>query len=156
MSVLLGCWVVGACVILIWRSLQVWEGPPPPGARQESTEDHLEYIRISPALLGEWAVRDEHLIVMDVRPRAGEGEDFDSIPGSLQIPPEHLRSFLCYLPAETRLVLYDEAAATRLDQGAESMLLRTGIQAVYILEESNGALHACASRKSGPIELLHG
>jgi hypothetical protein len=93
---------------------------------------------------------------MDVRPRAGEGEDFDSIPGSLQIPPEHLRSFLCYLPAETRLVLYDEAAATRLDQGAESMLLRTGIQAVYILEESNGALHACASRKSGPIELLHG
>jgi rhodanese-related sulfurtransferase len=150
MAVFLSCWVLGICVILIWCSVHVSEGPPPPGARQESTKDHLEYVPISPALLGEWVVRDEHLIIMDVRPRARAGADFDSIPGSLRIPPEHLRGYFCYLPPDTTLVLYGKAAATRLDSGAESILLMTGIQAVYVLEESTGAWHACFSRNGGP------
>ena len=149
MSVLISCWVLGTCVILIWCSLHVWEAPPPPGARQESTKDRLEYVPISPALLREWALRDEHLIIMDVRPRTRAGTDFDSLPGSLRIPPEHLRSYFCYLPPSTRLVLYDKAAAPRLDSGAESILLMTGILAVFVLEQSTGAWHGCVSRKGG-------
>jgi hypothetical protein len=61
MSVLLGCWVLGICVVLIWCSLRVSEGEGTSWGQQESTKGHLEYI--------------------------------------------------------TRLVLYDKAAATRLDSG---------------------------------------
>jgi rhodanese-related sulfurtransferase len=149
MSVLLSCWVLGIFLILIWCSLQHPEEPRPSSARQESTKDHLEYIPISPALLREWAVQDEHLMIMDLRPRTQAGADFDSIPGSLRIPPGHLRSYFCYLPPNTRLVLHDKAAATRLDSGAESILLMTGIQAVYVLEESTGAWNECVSGKGG-------
>jgi hypothetical protein len=46
----------------------------------------------------------------------------------------------------TGLVLYDKAAATRLDSGAESILLMTGIQAIYVREESPGAWDTCVSR----------
>jgi rhodanese-related sulfurtransferase len=154
MSVLLSCWVLGACVILIWCSLQVREAPPPPGAQQESTKDRLEYIPISLALLGEWAVRDEHLIIIDLRPCTQAGADFDSIPGSLRIPPGHLRSYFPYLPPNTRLVLHDKAAPTRLDSGAESILLMTGIRAVYVLEESMGSWHERATGKRGSLEFL--
>jgi hypothetical protein len=143
MSVLLSCWVLGVCVILIWCSLKVCEGPPPSGACQESKEGRLEYIPISSAFLGEWAVRDEHLIIFDMRPRERAGEDLDSIPGSLRIPPEHLTSYFCYLPPNTRLVLYDGRAGACLDSGAESSLMMAGIQAVYILEEFTGPWHAC-------------
>jgi hypothetical protein len=65
------------------------------------------------------------------------GEDLDCIPGSLRIPPMHLRSYFSLLPRNTRLVLCDGAYAL-LDTGAESILLTTGIEAVYILEESAG------------------
>jgi hypothetical protein len=138
-TVLLSCWGLGTCVILIWCSLQVSEGQGPSGAWQERTKGHLEYIPISSALLRDWVVRDEHLMVMDLRPRMQVGTDFDSIPSSLRIPRGQLRGYFCYLPPNTRLVLYDKAAATRLDSGAESILLMTGIQAVYVLEESTGA-----------------
>jgi hypothetical protein len=149
MSVLLSCWVLGIFLILIWCSLQHPEEPRPSSARRDSSKDQLEYIPISPALLGGWAVRDEHPMIMDVRPRTRAGADFDSVPGSLRIPPGHLRSYFSYLPPNTRLVLRDKAAATRLDSGAESILLMTRIQAVYLLEESTGARHARVSRKGG-------
>jgi hypothetical protein len=90
MSVLLGCWVLGICVVLIWCSLRVSQEEGTSWARQESTKGHLEYI--------------------------------------------------------TRLVLYDKAAATGLDSGAESILLMTGIQAIYVREESPGAWDTCVSR----------
>jgi rhodanese-related sulfurtransferase len=155
MAVFLSCWVLGIMVILIWCSLQVPEGRPPSSARQNSSEDQLEYIPISPELLAGWAVRDEHLMIVDLRPNTHAGADFDSIPGSLRIPPNHLRSYFCYLPPNTRLVLYDKSAVTRLDSSAESVLLMTGIRAVYVLEGGIGPWHACAARKRGTIELLH-
>jgi rhodanese-related sulfurtransferase len=154
MSVFLSCWVVGIFLILIWCSLQHPEEPHPPSARQDSPKDQLEYIPISPELLGVWAIRDEHLMIIDLRPNTHAGADFDSIPGSLRIPPSHLRSYFCYLPPNTRLVLYDKSAVTRLDSRAESALLMTGIQTVYVLEGGIGSWHACAARKRGTIELL--
>ena len=93
-------------------------------------------------------------MIMDVRPPAPAGADFDSIPGSLRISPGQLRSLLCYLPPNTKLVLYDKAAATHVDAGAEGVLLMTGIHAVYVVEESTGAWQTCVSRKSRQIELL--
>jgi len=144
MAVLLSCWVLAVCVILIWCSLQAWEAPPPPGARRVTTKDRLAYIPISPALLGEWARSDEHLIIIDSRPQMMTGEDPDSIPDSLRIPPTHLRSYFSFLPRNTRLVLCDSAYAL-LDSAAESVLLTTGIEAVYIIEESAGAQRECVS-----------
>jgi len=154
MSVFLSCWVLGILVILIWCSLKVPEGRPPSSARQGSPEDRLEYIPISPELLGGWAVRDEHLMIIELCPNTHAGADFDSIPGSLRIPPSRLRSYFCYLPPNTRLVLYDKSAVTRLDSSTESVLLMTGIQAVYVLEEGIGPWHAYAARKRGAMELL--
>ena len=154
MSVFLICCFLGIFLILIWCSLQHPEEPRPSLARQESTKDHLEYIPISPALLREWAVRDEHLMIMDLRPRAQAGADLDSFPGSLRITPGHLRSYFSYLPPKTRLVLYDKAATTRLDSGAENVLLITGIHAVYVLEESMGAWYAGVTGKRGSLEFL--
>ena len=154
MSVFLICFLLGIFLILIWCSLQHPEEPHPSSARQESPIDHLEYIPISPALLEEWVVRDEHLMIMDLRPGTHSGADFESIPCSLRIPPGHLRSYFCYLPPNTRLVLYDKSAVCRLDSSAESVLLMTGIRAVYVLEGGIGPWHACAARKRGTIELL--
>jgi rhodanese-related sulfurtransferase len=142
MSVLLGCWVLATSAILIWCSLKVSEGQPTSRAWRESTRGHLEHIPISPALLEEWARRDEHLIIMDLRSQMKTGEDLDCIPGSLRIPPTHLRSYFSFLPRNTRLVLCDRAYAL-LDTGAESLLLKMGIDAVYILEESAGARREC-------------
>ena len=154
MSVFLSCWVLGILVILIWCSLKVPEGRPSSSARQDSPEDQLQYIPISPELLGGWAVRDEHLMIIDLRPNTHAGAYFDSIPGSLRIPPSHLRSYFCYLPPNTKLVLYDKSAVTRLDSSAESVLLMTGIQAVYVLEGGIGHWHAYAARKRRAMELL--
>ena len=154
MSVLLSCWVLGILVILVWCSLQVPEGRPPSSACQDSPKDQLEYIPISPEFLGGWAARDEHLMIIDLRSNTHAGADFDSIPGSLRIPPSHLRSYFFYLPPNTRLVLYDKSVVTRLDSSAESVLLMAGIQAVYVLEGGIGLWHACAARKRGAMELL--
>jgi hypothetical protein len=154
MSVFLICFLLGIFLILIWCSLQHPEEPHPSSARQESPIDHLEYIPISPALLEEWVVRDEHLMIMDLRPGTHSGADFESIPCSLRIPPGHLRSYFCYLPPKTRLVLYDKAAVTHLDSRAESILLMTGIQTIYVLGESIGASDTCLTRKRGPTESL--
>jgi rhodanese-related sulfurtransferase len=114
----------------------------------------LEYIPISPELLEGWAIRDEHLIVIDLSPKTHADADFEGIPGSLRIPPAQLRRYFWYLPPNTRLVLYDIFAVTRLDSRAENVLLMTGIQAVYVLEGGIGPRHACAARKRGAIELL--
>jgi rhodanese-related sulfurtransferase len=144
MSVLLSCWLLATCAILIWCSLKVSEGQATSGAWRERTAGHLEYIPISQALLAEWALRDEQLMIIDLRPHMQAGEGFESIPGSLQIPPMHLSAYLSYLPPNTRLLLCDGAAA-RLDTGAESFLLKIGIEAVYILEESTGTWQACVN-----------
>ena len=154
MSVVLSCWVLGIWVILIWCSLRASQRPHRSSAQQESPKDRLEYIPISPALLGEWSVGGEHLIIIDLRPSTDAGADFDSIPGSLRIPPEQLRSYFCYMPPDTRLVLYDKVPVTRLDPKAESALLMTDIHAVYILVGSICAWQACATRKRGAMELL--
>ncbi len=152
MSVFLICCFLGIFLILIWCSLRHPEEPRPSSARQDSPKDQLEYIPISPALLGEWAVRDADLMIIDLRPNTHADADFDGIPDSLRIPPAQLRRYFCYLPPKTRLVLYDKSAVTRLDSRAENVLLMIGIQAVYILQGGIGPWHACAARKSGGIE----
>lgn len=154
MSVVLSCWVLGIWAILIWCSLRVSEQPRPSSAWQESPKDHLEYIPISAALLGEWSVAGEHLMIIDLRPSTDAAADFDSIPGSLRIPPKQLRSYFCYMPPSTRLVLYDKVTVTRLDSRAESALLVTGIHAVYILVGGICAWQACVTRKKGAMDLL--
>jgi hypothetical protein len=68
------------------------------------------------------------------RPNSHAEADLGSIPGSLRIPPMHLKGYFCYLPPSTRLVLYDPCAITRLDSRAENALLMIGIQVVYVLE----------------------
>jgi rhodanese-related sulfurtransferase len=154
MSVVLSCCALGVWVILVWCSLWVSEQPRPSSARQEDPKGHLEYIPISPPLLGEWSVGGEHLMIIDLRPSTDAGADFDSIPGSLRIPPEQLRSYFCYMPPDTRLVLYDKDTVTRLDSKAESALLMTGIHAVYILIGGICAWHTCVTHKRGSMELL--
>ena len=145
MAVLFSCWLAGACVALIWCSLRASEGVPSFCAGHRTAKAGLEYITISSALLEEWAVRDEHLIIMDLRPATQAEGDFESIPGSLRITPGHLRSYFRYLPPRTTLVLYGKAVATRLEAEAENLLLKTGIQAVYILEETAASGDACAN-----------
>jgi hypothetical protein len=93
MSIFLSCCFLVIFVILIWCSLQHSEEPRPSSARQDSPKDQLEHIPISPAVLGEWAVRDEHLMIIDLRPNTLAEADCDSIPGSLRIPP---RQFWLY------------------------------------------------------------
>ena len=134
MSAFLSCWILGVFVILIWCSLQYSEEERRPWTRQDRPKDQLEYIPISPALLGEWALGDEHLMIIDLRPNTHAEADFGNIPGSLRIPPMHLKGYFCYLPPSTRLVLYDPCAITRLDSRAENALLMIGIQVVYVLE----------------------
>ena len=154
MSVVLSCWLLGIWMILIWCSLRHSEQPRPSSARQESPKDHLEYIPISAALLGEWLVGGEHLMIIDLRPSTDAAADCDSIPGSLRIPPKQLRSYFCYMPPSTRLVLYDKVTVTRLDSRAESALLVTGIHAVCILVGGICAWQACVTRKKETMELL--
>ena len=151
MSVFLTSCSLGIFLILIWCSLQHPEEPRPSSARQDSPKDQLEYIPISPALLGEWAVRDADLMIIDLSPKTHADADFDGIPGSLRIPPAQLRRYFWYLPPKIRLVLHDKSAVTRLDSRAENVLLMIGIQAVYVLEESIGPWHACVARKRGAI-----
>jgi rhodanese-related sulfurtransferase len=154
MSVFLTCCFLGIFLILIWCSLQGPEGRCPSRTQQDNPKDRLEYILISPALLAEWAVRDERLMIIDLRPSTHAETDFDRIPGSLRISPRELRSYFCYLPPHTRLALYDETAVTSLDSKAEDVLLTIGIPAVYVLEANKCARHAYAKGKTGVIELL--
>ena len=145
MSILFSCWLLGACVTLVWCSLRASDGVRSSVPRQESAKRGLEYITISSALLEEWAVRDENLIILDLGPRTPAGGDFEGVPGLLRITPNLLRSYVRYLPPRTTLVLYGIAAATRLDAEAEGLLLRTGTQAVYILEETASSIDACST-----------
>ena len=105
MSIFLSCCFLGVFLILIWCSLQHPEESRPSSARQESPKDQLEYVPISPAVLGEWAVRDEHLMIIDLRTNANAERDLDIIPGSLQILLSQLKSYFCYLPPNTRLLI---------------------------------------------------
>lgn len=152
MSIFLSCCFLAIFVILIWCSLQNPEIPRPSSARQDSPKDQLEYVPISAALLGEWAVRDEHLMIIDLRPNTLAEADCDSIPGSLRIPPRQLRRYICYLPPNTRLVLYDKTPLIRLDSRAEGALLMIGTPAVYVLEGIDCVWHANATRKSEGVE----
>lgn len=154
MSIFLSCCFLGIFLILIWCSLQHPEESRPSSARQDSPKSHLEYIPISWALFGEWTVRDERLMTIDLRPHTLAEAHCDSIPGSLRIPLRQLGRFICHLPPNTRLVLYDKTPVIRLDSRAESALLMIGIPAVYVLEGIDCAWHAHATPKKGAIEPL--
>jgi hypothetical protein len=142
-TLLLVCWYICAAVAMIWCSVALNDLQLSSAGCKKTLEGRLHYVVISPALLSEWEAREPNLIIVDLGPKLdSRRRNDDGITDWLRIPVASLATQLRWIPPATRLVFYGCDWVRPFDATVEEVLLRAGIEAVYVLNDDwGGAEH---------------
>jgi hypothetical protein len=150
-DLLLISWCICAAVALIWCSLLLKDQELASRGYKKTLKGHLHYVAITPALLSEWDANEPNLITIDLRPKLNSGGNDDGIADSLRIPAASLATELRWIPPATRLVFVGWDWVDPFNAAVEEVLLRAGIEAVYLLDDGIEASNALIAQ-NGVLE----